>query len=105
MSKAFAMAGARIGYLAAAPAVVGALQLVRLPYHLSAITQAVARVALAHTGELLATVAVLRGERDELVAWLRAAAWPRRTPMPTSCCSASSPTGMRSGRGCWTAGC
>jgi histidinol-phosphate aminotransferase len=72
MSKAFAMAGARIGYLAAPPAVVGALQIVRLPYHLSAITQAVARVALAHTGELLATVAVLRGERDELVAWLRA---------------------------------
>jgi histidinol-phosphate aminotransferase len=71
MSKAFAMAGARIGYLAAAPAVVRALQLVRLPYHLSAITQAAARVALAHSGELLATVAVLRGERDELVAWLR----------------------------------
>jgi histidinol-phosphate aminotransferase len=65
------MAGARIGYLAAAPAVVRALQLVRLPYHLSAITQAAARVALAHSGELLATVAVLRGERDELVAWLR----------------------------------
>ena len=72
MSKAFALAGARIGYLAAAPEVVQALQIVRLPYHLSAITQAVARVALAHAGDLLATVAVLRGERDELVAWLRA---------------------------------
>jgi histidinol-phosphate aminotransferase len=71
MSKAFAMAGARVGYLAAAPAVVRALQIVRLPYHLSAITQAVARVALAHSEELLATVAVLRGERDELVSWLR----------------------------------
>jgi histidinol-phosphate aminotransferase len=71
MSKAFALAGARIGYLAASPEVVGALQIVRLPYHLSAITQAVARVALAHAGELLATVAALRGERDELVRWLR----------------------------------
>jgi histidinol-phosphate aminotransferase len=71
MSKAFALAGARIGYLAASPEVVGALQIVRLPYHLSAITQAVARVALAHAGELLATVAELRGERDELVRWLR----------------------------------
>jgi histidinol-phosphate aminotransferase len=71
MSKAFALAGARIGYLAASPEVVGALQIVRLPYHLSAITQAVARVALAHAGELLATVAELRGERDELVSWLR----------------------------------
>ena len=71
MSKAFAMAGARIGYLAASPEVVGALQIVRLPYHLSAITQAVARVALAHAEELLATVAVLRRERDGLVRWLR----------------------------------
>jgi histidinol-phosphate aminotransferase len=73
MSKAFAMAGARIGYLAADPAVVEALQLVRLPYHLSAMTQAVAVTALGHSGELLASVARIRAERDELVGWLRAA--------------------------------
>jgi histidinol-phosphate aminotransferase len=72
MSKAFALAGARVGYLAADPAVVEALLLVRLPYHLSAQTQAVARAALAHTGELLATVAAIRTERDGLVGWLRA---------------------------------
>ena len=71
MSKAFAMAGTRVGYLAADPAVIDALLLVRLPYHLSAVTQAVARTALAHTGELLAAVEVLRGERDALVRWLR----------------------------------
>lgn len=71
MSKAFAMAGTRLGYLAAAPAVVDALLIVRLPYHLSTITQAVARVALRHADELLATVAVLRSERDDLVGWLR----------------------------------
>jgi histidinol-phosphate aminotransferase len=71
MSKAFAFAGARVGYLAASPAVVDALLLVRLPYHLSAVTQAVARVALAHAGELQATVAVLRAERDQTVGWLR----------------------------------
>jgi histidinol-phosphate aminotransferase len=71
MSKAFALAGARVGYLAASPDVVRALQIVRLPYHLSVITQAVARVALAHADELLVTVAVLRAERDDLVAWLR----------------------------------
>jgi histidinol-phosphate aminotransferase len=71
MSKAFALAGARLGYLAAAPEVTDALQIVRLPYHLSAITQAVARVALARAGELLATVAVLRIERDALVDWVR----------------------------------
>ena len=71
MSKAFAMAGARIGYLAAAPEVVEKLLIVRLPYHLSAVTQAVARAALALAAEPLATVTKLRAERDGLVAWLR----------------------------------
>ncbi|GAA4144669.1 histidinol-phosphate transaminase [Actinomadura keratinilytica] len=71
MSKAFAMAGTRLGYLAADPAVIDALLLVRLPYHLSAVTQAVARAAVAHGDELLATVDLLRRERDDLVAWLR----------------------------------
>lgn len=71
MSKAFALAGARLGYLAASPAVVQAVQLVRLPYHLSAVTQAVARTALAHTDELQSQVALLRAERDALVGWLR----------------------------------
>ena len=72
MSKAFAMAGTRLGYLAADPAVLDALLLVRLPYHLSAVTQAVARTALSHGEELLAGVGALRRERDDLVAWLRA---------------------------------
>jgi histidinol-phosphate aminotransferase len=71
MSKAFAMAGARVGYLAAAPELVEKLLLVRLPYHLSAVTQAVARAALAHAAEPLTTVAALRRERDALVGWLR----------------------------------
>ncbi len=72
MSKAFAMAGARLGYLAASPEVTDVLLTVRLPYHLSAVTQAVARTALAHAAEPLASVAALRAERDRLVAWLRA---------------------------------
>ncbi|MFD3686742.1 histidinol-phosphate transaminase [Nocardiopsis sp. NPDC058631] len=71
MSKAFALAGARVGYLAAHPAVVDALQLVRLPYHLSAVTQMVALTALDHADELLGAVDDLRAERDALVAWLR----------------------------------
>jgi len=71
MSKAFALAGGRLGYLAADPAVVDALRIVRLPYHLSATTQAVARVALAHADELLAAVGELRAERDRTVEWLR----------------------------------
>jgi histidinol-phosphate aminotransferase len=71
MSKAFALAGARVGYLAADPAVVDAVQLVRLPYHLSAVTQAVALAALRNSAELLAGVAAIRAERDRLVADLR----------------------------------
>lgn len=71
MSKAFALAGGRLGYLAAAPAVVDAVRIVRLPYHLSAVSQAVARVALAHASELLAAVDELRAERDRTVDWLR----------------------------------
>ena len=71
MSKAFAAAGTRLGYLAADPAVVDALLLVRLPYHLSTVTQAVARAAIAHSAEPLATVEVLRASRDDLVDWLR----------------------------------
>ncbi len=71
MSKAFALAGARLGYLAASREVCDALRVVRLPYHLSAVTQAVARVALAHADELLARVCDLRRERDVTVGWLR----------------------------------
>jgi histidinol-phosphate aminotransferase len=72
MSKAFALAGARVGYLAASPQVCDALRVVRLPYHLSAVTQAVALAALRHADELLAAVDQLRAERDETVHWLRA---------------------------------
>jgi histidinol-phosphate aminotransferase len=71
MSKAFGLAGARVGYLAASTAFVDALRVVRLPYHLSAVTQAVARAALAHAPSLMAQVGALRDERDALVVWLR----------------------------------
>jgi histidinol-phosphate aminotransferase len=71
MSKAFALAGGRLGYLAADPAVVDAVRIVRLPYHLNAVSQAVARVAVAHRDELLGAVDLLRAERDATVAWLR----------------------------------
>ncbi len=71
MSKAFALAGARLGYLAADPAICDALRVVRLPYHLSATTQATASVALSYVDELLAHVDDLRVERDATVGWLR----------------------------------
>ena len=71
MSKAFALAGARLGYLAADPAICDAIRVVRLPYHLSAVTQATALAALRHAPELLGKVDDLRVERDATVAWLR----------------------------------
>jgi histidinol-phosphate aminotransferase len=72
MSKAFAFAGVRLGYLAADPAVTDALRLVRLPYHLSALTQAAATAALRHAPEMLAMVDDIRGQRDRIVAELPA---------------------------------
>ncbi len=71
MSKAFAFAGARVGYLAADKEVISALQLVRLPYHLGAVTQAIALVALEHQGELLANVETLVTDRDRLALQLQ----------------------------------
>jgi histidinol-phosphate aminotransferase len=70
MSKAFAFAGARVGYLAADPAVTDAMRLVRLPYHLSAFTQAAAIAALAHTAEMLAMVDDIKSQRDRLLVEL-----------------------------------
>ncbi|MEY2848916.1 MAG: hypothetical protein RI885_1581 [Actinomycetota bacterium] len=79
MSKAFAFAGARVGYLAADPAVTDALRLVRLPYHLSALTQAAATAALAHAPAMLAMVEEIRAQRDRMVVELPAmgfTVWP-----------------------------
>lgn len=72
MSKAFALAGARVGYLAAAPEITDALRLVRLPYHLSAVTQATALAALEHADALLANVEDIKGQRDRIVEELSA---------------------------------
>jgi len=69
MSKAFSFAGARVGYIAASPELIEAIQLVRLPYHLSTITQALARAALRFSDELQGQVNLLRQERDHLAIW------------------------------------
>lgn len=76
MSKAFAFAGARLGYLLGDPAAIDALRLVRLPYHLSALTQAAATAALEHADELLATVADIKVQRDRLLAELPELGFP-----------------------------
>lgn len=70
MSKAFAFAGARVGYLAADPAVVDALRLVRLPYHLSALTQAAATAALSHASIMLRMVDEIVAQRERISATL-----------------------------------
>lgn len=70
MSKAFAFAGVRVGYLAADAAVTDALRLVRLPYHLSALTQAAALAALRHAPEMLGMVDDIRAQRDRLAVEL-----------------------------------
>jgi histidinol-phosphate aminotransferase len=71
MSKAFAFAGGRLGYLVAAPAVIDAMLLVRLPYHLSSLTQVAAQAALRHADDTLASVATLIGERDRVANGLK----------------------------------
>ena len=71
MSKAFDFAGGRLGYFVADPAFVDAVMLVRLPYHLSTLSQAVARVALRHSADTLATVAALVDERKRVQAALQ----------------------------------
>ncbi|APE18985.1 histidinol-phosphate transaminase [Mycolicibacterium pallens] len=70
MSKAFAFAGGRLGYLIAAPAIIDAVLLVRLPYHLSVVTQAAARAALRHADDTLGSVATLIAERERVSAAL-----------------------------------
>ncbi|HEX6401054.1 MAG TPA: histidinol-phosphate transaminase [Actinomycetota bacterium] len=69
-SKSFALAGARIGYVLAAPEVIGDLERVRLPYHLSALTQAAGVVALRHAAEAAGAVEAIRAERDRILTAL-----------------------------------
>ncbi len=80
MSKAFALAGGRLGYLVADPAVIDALRLVRMPYHLSTQTQVIARAALAQRTALLAEVDAIKEQRDRIVRELTAMGYP---PVPS----------------------
>ncbi|MFD0705183.1 histidinol-phosphate transaminase [Alloscardovia venturai] len=70
LSKAFAYAGARVGYIAASQGIIDALRIVRMPYHLSALTQVAALAALEHTDEQLSQVEHLRRTREDTAAWL-----------------------------------
>lgn len=70
MSKAFALAGARLGYALASPEVIGDLQRVRLPYHVSTLTQAAGLAALHHAKEAMGILDAIRDERDRMLAAL-----------------------------------
>jgi histidinol-phosphate aminotransferase len=70
-SKAFALAGVRLGYCLADPDVVADLARVRLPYHVSALTQTAGGVALQYAGDAEAILDRIRTERDRLVERLR----------------------------------
>ena len=71
MSKAFAFAGARVGYLAASKGIIDCVRIVRMPYHLSAVTQAAALAAFEHTDEQLSRVEHLRETREATASWLK----------------------------------
>jgi histidinol-phosphate aminotransferase len=66
-SKAFALAGARLGYCLAHPALVEDLRRVRLPYHVSALTQAAGLAALRHAEEAMAILGAVRRQRDRIL--------------------------------------
>jgi histidinol-phosphate aminotransferase len=70
-SKAWRLAGVRIGYMLADPELVTELARVRLPYHLSAITQVVGEAAIRHAGETLELAGAIREERDRIVVELQ----------------------------------
>jgi histidinol-phosphate aminotransferase len=65
-SKSWRLAGARIGYLLAHPWLVDAIQVARLPYHVSALTQACAEVALRNAAAMTETVEEVVAERERL---------------------------------------
>ena len=75
MSKAFAFAGARTGYLIAKPAVVHAALITRLPYHLSALTQAAAETALAFAPVMQSEIELLIAERERVASALAEAGY------------------------------
>lgn len=81
MSKAFAFAGVRVGYLVAHPAVIDAMLVTRLPYHLSALTQAAAEVALENAELMQSGIEEIKGERERVFAALKLNGWQ---PLPSS---------------------
>ncbi len=72
MSKAYGLAGLRIGYCIAAPTVIGALRQVQLPFTVSSVAQAAGLASLVATDELHERVMATVAERARVLAALRA---------------------------------
>ena len=74
-SKAWGLAGLRIGYGMGSPTVIAALDAVRLPFSVSAPAQAAALAALGERAAMEAAVAEVIAERSRLLEGLNAAGW------------------------------
>ncbi|MGH2695209.1 MAG: histidinol-phosphate transaminase, partial [Actinomycetota bacterium] len=71
-SKAWRLAGVRIGYMLGQPQIVEGIQRVRLPYHLSTLTQLFGETALRFESDTMQLVAAIKGERDRIAVELQA---------------------------------
>lgn len=76
LSKAFGLAGIRIGYAIADPDVIVGLDKVLLPFSVNGVAQAAAVAAIAHRDEALERVKILCSERDRVASALADAGWP-----------------------------
>jgi hypothetical protein len=85
----------RLGYLAAAPEICDALRVVRLPYHLSAVTQATAQARCGTPTSCWPRSTSCARSATARSTGCAAGARRGATATPTSCCSAGSPTGTR----------
>ncbi|SFB91346.1 histidinol-phosphate aminotransferase [Nocardioides terrae] len=74
-SKAYGLAGFRVGYCIAPQPVAAALRAVTLPFGVNLVAQAAAVASLAARAELLERVDALVGERTRVLAGVRAAGW------------------------------
>ena len=81
LSKAFGLAGLRLGYVIAQPEVVAALDRVRLPFNVNMFTQGLAQAAVENAALFQPQVAALLAERDKL--WQGLAALPDVHPFPS----------------------
>ena len=84
-SKAYGLAGFRVGYAVAPAPLAAALRAVSLPFGVSHVAQAAAIASLEAQAELFVRVEDLVARRADLVARLREVGWDCPTRRATSC--------------------